>query len=203
MEDNGETSLKVLSESDYDSDAQLITRRRENNATGDLSERRFSKSVVSFICPCTCVSTRRQYTPDPENAPQDRFHLLYLCFFLAGAGFLFPFNSFVSAIDYFYCLYKAQFSAVSELIPMTYLIVTLFTSTLNLLLVERLSPSLRITFGYVMFTVSLMFVPLLDIGIHNYTVSTGVSFYLTLASVLVVGLGSGCELTLAGSQENL
>ena len=194
MEDREEASLKVFNESDCDSEAELITRRQETTDTDNRPH--FSNSTISSICPCV-KSRRQQYTPHSDNAPRDRFHLLYLCFFLAGAGFLFPFNSFVAAIDYFYCLYKAQFSAVSEIVPMAYLVTTLLTSTLNLLLVERLSANLRISFGYVMFTVALFFVPMLDIGIHNHTVSTGVSFYLTLTSVLVVGLGSGCELPLA------
>ena len=171
-----EEDRKVLSESDCDSDAVLIITDHHDNSPS--------------LCPCL----RGHYTPHTNHAPSDRFNLVYLSFFLAGAGFLFPFNSFVGAIDYFYCLYRAQFSAISEIIPVTYLVTTLLMSTLNLLLVEKLSIRLRIMFGYIMFCIALFFVPMLDIGIHNGTVSTEVSFYLTLAAVLVVGLGSGCEL---------
>lgn len=181
MEAEGEEQRKTFSDSDCDSDVNLMA----NTASED------SKSG------CFCLHrTKGQYSPSHTHTvqpPSDRFNLLYICFFLAGAGFLFPFNSFVAAIDYFYCLYRAEFSAISEIIPVTYLVTTLLTSTLNLVLVERLSARLRISFGYVMFAISLFFVPLLDVGVTNGTVATSVSFYLTLTAVLIVGLGSGCE----------
>lgn len=170
---------KVFSDSECDSDADLIA-----NPTSEDSK-----------SGCFCHRTKGQYSPQGHTSapPSDHFNLLYICFFLAGAGFLFPFNSFVGAIDYFFCLYRAEFSAISEIIPVTYLVTTIFTSTLNLLLVEKLSVCLKISFGYVMFAISLFFVPLLDVGVTNGTVATSVSFYLTLAAVLIVGLGSGCK----------
>ena len=42
---------------------------------------------------------------EPFTPPKDRFGLAYNAFFLAGAGFLFPWNSFVAAVDYFLFLY--------------------------------------------------------------------------------------------------
>ncbi len=175
-----EEETKVFSDSECDSDVDLMA----NPASED------SKSG------CFCLRTKGQYSPHKytdSRLPLDRFNLLYISFFMAGAGFLFPFNSFIAAIDYFYCLYRAEFSAISEIIPMTYLITTLLMSTLNLILVERLSICLRISFGYVMFAISLFFVPLLDVGVTNGTIATSVSFYLTLIAVLIVGLGSGCK----------
>ena len=192
--------LDVVSHSECESDTELITRNYE-----PTSEGRSNQQEGSSVLLCPCVTKKQTYTlnsgdkptegsdSDTSSAPRDKLHLVYICFFLAGAGFLFPFNSYIAAIDYFFSLYRLQFSAVSEIIPMTYLIVTLCASTLNLSLVERLSINTRIVFGYVMFSVSLFFVPMLDIGINNCTVSTGVSFYLTLASIVVVGLGSGCK----------
>ena len=123
--------------------------------------------------------------------PKDRFHLVYICMLMAGAGFLFPWNSYITAIDYFILLYKHDFPQVTEAIPMTYLITTFLSSTFNMSTVEQFPLHGRITFGYIMFSISLLFVPLLDIGIGNCTVSTHVSFYLTLLSIVVVGLGSG------------
>lgn len=164
-----------------DSDADLIV--------GETNKYTVTSNIRTL---CPCVRTR-QFNPHTDGTPRDRYNLLYLCFFLAGAGFLFPFNSFVAAVDYFHCLYQVQFPAVAEIIPVIYLLTTLAISTLNLLLVERLSASLRIMFGYCMFSSALFFVPMLDIGVHNGTVPTEVSFYLTLAAVLVIGLGSGCE----------
>ena len=197
--------LDVVSHSECESDTELITRNYELTSEGREEQQEASSTLLRTICPC--LTKKRSYTislnsgdeftegvnSDSSLAPRDRFHLVYICFFLAGAGFLFPFNSYIAAIDYFFSLYRPQFTAIAEIIPMTYLLVTLCASTLNLSLVERLSINTRIVFGYVMFSVSLFFVPMLDIGINNCTVSTGVSFYLTLASIVVVGLGSGCK----------
>jgi len=127
--------------------------------------------------------------------PKDRCNLVYVCMLLAGAGFLFPWVSYIAAIDYFFFLYQRSFPEVSVAIPVTYLVTTMLSSTFNVCAVEKLRLSIRIGFGYVAFSVSLLFVLLLDIGIHNCTVSTHVSFYLTLLSVAVVGLGSGGELS--------
>lgn len=125
--------------------------------------------------------------------PKDRCNLVYVCMLLAGAGFLFPWVSYITAIDYFFFLYQRTFPEVSVAIPVTYLVTTMLSSTFNVCAVEKFRLSIRIGFGYVAFFVSLLFVLLLDIGIHNCTVSTHVSFYLTLLSVAVVGLGSGGE----------
>lgn len=123
--------------------------------------------------------------------PKDRFHMVYICMLMAGVGFLFPWNSYITAIDYFILLYKHDFPQVTEAIPMTYLITTFLSATFNMSTVELFPLHGRITFGYIMFCISLLFVPLLDIGIGNCTVNTHVSFYLTLLSIVVVALGSG------------
>ena len=125
--------------------------------------------------------------------PRDRFYLIYVCMIVAGGGFLFPWFSFISAVDYFLFLYSEDHPQVSVAVPMTYLITTLCSSTINVALVDKVPLHGRIAFGYVMFIMSLLFIPLLDIGIHNCTVSTNVSFYLTLLSIVWVGLGSGGE----------
>lgn len=152
---------------------------------------RISTRLLSFemFCParCTCP-TRYRVT---EREPKDRFNLVYVCMLMAGAGFLLPWSSYISAIDYFFFLYRSDFPRVSEAIPLTYLLTTLFFSTINIGLVSLLSIHTRIRFGYVMFALSLVFIPLLDIGIHNCTVSTHVSYYLTLISIVAVGIGSG------------
>ena len=116
---------------------------------------------------------------------------------MAGAGFLFPWSSYISAIDYFFFLYHSQFPTVSEAIPVTYLLTTLLFSTVNVGLVGLFSIHSRIRFGYLMFSLSLVFVPLLDIGINNCTISTSVSYYLTLFSIVAVGIGSGSKCHLA------
>ena len=125
------------------------------------------------------------------NPPKDRFYLVYVAFFLAGAGFLFPWNSFVAAVDYFLFLYPDKHPEVA--IAVTYLLVTLTFSTVNICTVHCIPLHGRIGFGYFMFTAALIFVPLLDIAIQNCTLDTNFSFLLTLCAVLTVGIGSGIQ----------
>ena len=40
-----------------------------------------------------------------EDPPPDKGHVAYLTFFWLGAGFLFPWNAFITGIDYFASLY--------------------------------------------------------------------------------------------------
>ena len=128
---------------------------------------------------------------EPFPPPKDRFGLAYIAFFLAGAGFLFPWNSFVAAVDYFLFLYPDKHPEVA--IAVTYLVVTLAFSTVNVYTVHSIPLHARIGFGYVMFTVALVFVPLLDIAIQNCALDSNVSFVLTLCAVLTVGIGSGMQ----------
>lgn len=119
----------------------------------------------------------------------DRFYLVYLSMLLTGAGVLFPWNSFVVGVDYFQSLYPTKRPEIA--IPVTYLTVTLASVLFNINTLKLFPLHGRIGFGYIMFFVALLFLPLLDVGINNCTVSTEVAFYLTLISVIVVSLGSG------------
>ena len=125
----------------------------------------------------------------PSTAPKDQFFLVYIALFLVGMGVLFPWNSLVSAMDYFLFLYRPFNPEVA--IPVTYLVVTLAAMGFTIATVNYLPLHARIGFGNVMFVIVLLFIPLLDIGIHNCTVTLPVGFALTLTSVVLVGSGSG------------
>ena len=124
------------------------------------------------------------------SAPvEDRYYLVYLCMILTGAGVLFPWNSFVVGIDYFQFLYPTKRPEI--VIPVTYLVVTLAATFFNVNTLKLFPLHARIGFGYVMFFLALLFLPLLDIGINNCTIGTELAFYLTILAVIVVALGSG------------
>ena len=188
MSVSGEVAAALMN-SESESDPELIVGNHSPPSSRERVGRGWSL--------CDCV--RRGYSPRARDGgthsppPKDHFNLVYVCMVLVGAGFLFPWNSYITAVDYFFFLYQEDFREVSVIIPMTYLITTLLSSSFNVATIERFPIHGRIGFGYVMFFISLLFVSLLDIGIHNCTVSTHVSFYLTLLSVVVVGLGSGGE----------
>jgi hypothetical protein len=140
-----------------------------------------------------CCNIEKTVYPTLCTAPKDRFHLIYMCMLIAGIGFLIPWVSYIGAIDYFFYYYLQEFPSVSIIIAIVYFATSFIGCSLNLALVKVLGTHSRILSNYVMFVIGLLTVPLLDIAIHNCVISTGVSFYITLLSLGVVGLASGSE----------
>lgn len=135
-------------------------------------------------------------TYEDDKIPKDYLHLVYICMLMAGIGYLTPWVSYVGAIDYFFYYYLMEFPAVSVILPITYFGSTLAACSLNLLLVVVLGTHSRIMFSYILFVISLSTVLLLDVALHNCLIPTAVSFYITLLSVCMVGLGSGGEMSI-------
>ena len=63
----------------------------------------------------------------PNNIPKDSFHFAYIIFFTLGAGFLLPWNSFITAVDYFDFLYPDH--SVDRIFAVVYMLVGLFSLT--------------------------------------------------------------------------
>lgn len=126
---------------------------------------------------------------DSSSPPRDNYHLVYFVILLVSMGILIPYNSIVVAIDYFLFLYPTK--KPEFVFPFVYLIVTLLFVMFTISTVNVFPIHWRIGFGYFMFSIALLFVPLLDIGIHNCTVNTELGFILTLGAIVVISMGSG------------
>jgi hypothetical protein len=61
----------------------------------------------------------------PEPAPADRLGVGYLVFFTLGAGFLLPWNAFITAVDYFSYLYPG--APVERVFSVSYMVSRLLT----------------------------------------------------------------------------
>ena len=125
----------------------------------------------------------------PRNR-RDPYNLVYICMVIAGAGFLTPWGAYIGAIDYFFYYYLTKFPTVSVAIPIINLATSFLAGSVNMF-VGKLNIHSRITFGYITFILSLLSIPLLDIGLHNCTITTCVGFYITLFTVGLVGIGAG------------
>ena len=121
--------------------------------------------------------------------PKDRWNGVYIILILVSLGFLTPYQSYVAGLDYFTYLYPNYRPELA--LPLGYLIVTLVSITISIGLINYFPLKFRICIGYVIFIISLSTVLLLDIGIHNCTISTETGFTLTLLSVMFSGIGSG------------
>lgn len=63
-----------------------------------------AKGVLTFMEPAS---------EDPE--PQDRYHGIYFAMLLAGVGFLLPYNSFITDVDYLHHKYPGRAPAAAAL----------------------------------------------------------------------------------------
>nr|KAF6448802.1 solute carrier family 29 member 4 [Rousettus aegyptiacus] len=78
-----------------------------------------------------------------EPVPDDRYHAIYFAMLLAGVGFLLPYNSFITDVDYLH--HKFPGTSIVFDMSLTYILVALVAVLLNNALVERLSLHSRIT----------------------------------------------------------
>ncbi|XP_034448997.1 equilibrative nucleoside transporter 4 isoform X2 [Hippoglossus hippoglossus] len=124
--------------------------------------------------------------PDCEEPiPDDRYHGIYFAMLLAGVGFLLPYNSFITDVDYLHQKFKGT-SIVFDM-SLTYIIVALMAVILNNVLVERLSLHTRITVGYIFALGPLIFVSVFDVWLAKFT--TRQAYIVNLVSVGVVAFG--------------
>lgn len=111
---------------------------------------------------------------------------------LVGAGFLFPFNSYVAAGDYF----SARYAEHDPLfyMPLTYMLVTAI-SVLFLLCVGlgRVELRWRIRFGYVVFICALLGVLGVEALLAADLLSNTAAYGLLLVTVAITSLGSGVQ----------
>ena len=172
---------------DGDTDSEV----EETQLMGENGSHNFNEQSTgdnSSLPSIRTITMRNAKTIDTP-VPKDQLHIIYIITILVSAGILFPWNSYISAIDYFKFLYPTQ--RVENVIPYAYMSVTLFGIVFTIGSINLLPLHGRIAFGYVIFSLVLLFIPLLDIGIHNCSVNTDVGFGLTVFSVVLVALGSG------------
>ncbi|XP_032087106.1 equilibrative nucleoside transporter 4 [Thamnophis elegans] len=104
---------------------------------------------------------------------------------LAGVGFLLPYNSFITDVDYLHHKYPGT-SIVFDM-SLTYILVALVAVILNNVLVEMLSLHTRITVGYLFALGPLLFVSICDVWLDLF--SQRQAYAVNLMAVGVVAFG--------------
>uniref|UniRef100_A0A3B3BFD0 Equilibrative nucleoside transporter 4 n=1 Tax=Oryzias melastigma TaxID=30732 RepID=A0A3B3BFD0_ORYME len=120
-----------------------------------------------------------------EPIPDDRYHGIYFAMLLAGVGFLLPYNSFITDVDYLHQKFK-ETSIVFDM-NLMYIVVALVAVILNNVYVERLSMHTRITVGYLLALGPLVFVSVFDVWLERFTIEE--AYVINLLSVAVVAFG--------------
>ena len=169
---------------DGDTDSEV----EETHLMGENGSPNFNEQSTGDNTSLPSITVRNGKSID-TSVPKDQLHIIYIITILVSAGILFPWNSYISAIDYFKFLYPTQ--RVENVIPYTYMSLTLFSVVFTIGSINLFPLHGRIAFGYIIYFLVLLFIPLLDIGIHNCSVTTDIGFGLTVLSVVLVALGSG------------
>ncbi|TYJ14648.1 hypothetical protein E1A91_A10G130800v1 [Gossypium mustelinum] len=136
--------------------------------------------------------------PDSESAlllrtflkPEDKFKLGYIIYFTLGVGFLLPWNSFITAVDYFSYLYPE--ASVHRVFAIVYMVVGLACLLVIVFYAHKSEAYMRINVGLGIFVVSLLVVPVMD----AVYIKGQVRLYDILRDALVQGglIGAAWEL---------
>ncbi|KFO25354.1 Equilibrative nucleoside transporter 4 [Fukomys damarensis] len=120
-----------------------------------------------------------------EPVPEDRYHAIYFAMLLAGVGFLLPYNSFITDVDYLH--HKFPGTSIVFDMSLTYILVALAAVLLNNVLVERLSLHSRITTGYLLALGPLLFISIFDVWLQLFAHDQ--AYAINLAAVGTVAFG--------------
>ncbi|GKC68433.1 equilibrative nucleotide transporter 8-like protein [Tanacetum coccineum] len=152
------------------------------------------------------------YEHDHDNVdeePHDKYNIAYMIHFLLGAGYLVPWNAFITAVDYFQYLYPTKhINKVFSVGYMSAAVMVLFT----LMCWSRSSrvklPSVRtrMNIGQGLFILALMVAPVTDWIMQGRESRTGddVAFVVLVSMVMISGLADGlCGGSLVGATGEL
>ncbi|EFJ13795.1 hypothetical protein SELMODRAFT_446206 [Selaginella moellendorffii] len=118
-----------------------------------------------------------------EKEPRDHFKLAYISFFILGAGFLLPWNAFITAVDYFDFLYPG--THIDRVFSIFYMFPALLLLLYLTFKAGAIEPRIRINLGLVLFLLMMLIVPIMDESVSKPSSAT---HYITIAATGVTGL---------------
>ncbi|KAJ9537704.1 hypothetical protein OSB04_030437 [Centaurea solstitialis] len=136
--------------------------------------------------------------PEPyiEAEPKDSYKLAYIIHFLLGAGYLIPWNAFITAVDYFNYLYPTKH--INKVFSVGYMsaAVAVLVALLSWSKSSRVQlPSVRtrMNMGQGLFILALMVAPVTDWIDHGSRTTAGsnVAFVVLVSMVMISGLADG------------
>ena len=123
-----------------------------------------------------------------SSPPRDDFHLAYIVYFILGAGFLVPWNAFITAVDYFSYVYPGV--QVDRVFAVGYMFCALiFIIIMVGWWAHRSGARIRINIGLGVFVLSLMTVPALDLVYVRGRPGFYAAYDITVGAVLLAGIG--------------
>ncbi|CAL9123331.1 unnamed protein product [Musa acuminata var. zebrina] len=120
------------------------------------------------------------------SAPKDLFHVAYAVYFTLGAGFLLPWNAFITAVDYFSYLYPG--APVDRVFSVAYMVIGLLLLAVIVLWARRSSAHLRVNAGLALFIAALLVVPVMDAAYVRGKQGRYAAFDVTVGAVVLSGI---------------
>lgn len=122
-----------------------------------------------------------------RTLPVDKGDVVYIIFFLLGAGILFPWNVFITAVDYFDVLYPSR--DMDRLFGALYMAPNLITLCLLVLYGQNFSNKVKVIGGFIGYLVAIISVPIMDLLLGPAPGEpSSFMFYLTLILVAETGI---------------
>ncbi|KAK1281677.1 Equilibrative nucleotide transporter 1 [Acorus calamus] len=121
-----------------------------------------------------------------SEVPKGHYRVAYVVFFTLGAGFLLPWNAFITAVDYFANLYLGQ--PVDQVFAVAYMLTCLLFLGLIILLANKSATSYRVNVGNALLILSLLVVPIMDFAYIKGRVGIYEGFYVTFTAVVLSGI---------------
>ena len=117
-----------------------------------------------------------------------QYNAVFIILLMSGVGFLLPYNSFVTAVDFFQEIFPG--STIIFDISLVYILTALIAVLLNNVIIETFSLKTRIIFGYLLsLLVLLIFLMLVWVPLLN----TDQAYALVLLLVAVLSMGATGE----------
>ncbi|KGN61542.1 equilibrative nucleotide transporter 1 [Cucumis sativus] len=128
-------------------------------------------------------------SPIPNKVPKDSFHFAYIIYFTLGFGYLLPWNAFVTAIDYFSYLYPD--ANVDRIFAVVYMGVSFICLVFIVFYSHKSDAHFRINLGLVLFVLTLLAVPIMDVVYIHGRVGLYEGLYVTIGFVVLCGAADG------------
>lgn len=118
--------------------------------------------------------------------PKDTNNLVYLSLLSCGIGFILPYSSFIVAADYWQERFQGNSVAID--MSLTYILTACCTAFANSLTISIIPFKWRITLGYTISFIILVFITVCEVAFHIFSKTTAYS--VCLLAVLAVSFGS-------------
>ncbi|KAJ0969298.1 hypothetical protein J5N97_022175 [Dioscorea zingiberensis] len=122
------------------------------------------------------------YPPPPKEGA----FIAYVIYFVLGAGYLLPWNAFITAVDYFAYLYPA--APVDRVFSVAYMVTNFIFLLVVLGVSSKSSAPARINAGLGIFVVTLLVVPVMDAAWVKGEREIYAAYVVTVGTVVLAGV---------------